>query len=240
MIKHNNQCNNEHIVIKINQQQQQQQCYNDVKWCSSALIGYFTETYLCLKRKYMVNASVDFSRSNYYIKKEDVKVEENEKEEEEDTNYVDNDSYNCNGNYQQQQYIMQRYVNAYNDNNSNNNMKPQYNNVKKGWICNKCNHFNYDSRKQCMKCYMAHDVKNIKHNNKKHIHDHNGKFIERIGDWICINCDNLNFAFRTICNRCQLSKSESTQHINQQHLIHTTTPNHINISYNNNTNYINY
>lgn len=233
MIKHN-QCN-EHIVIKINQQQQQQ-CYNDVKCCSSALIGYFTETYLCLKRKYMVNASVDFSQSNnYYIKKEDVKVEENEKEEEEDTNCVDNDSYNCNGNYQQQQqYIMQRYVNT-------------NNNVKKGWICNKCNHFNYESRKQCMKCYMAHDGKNIKHNSKKHIHEenyktnthhNNSKFIERIGDWICINCDNLNFAFRTICNRCQLSKSESTIHTNK----HTPTPNHnINISYNNNnTNYINY
>jgi hypothetical protein len=112
----------------------------------------------------MVNASVDFSQSNnYYIKKEDVKVEENEKEEEEDTNCVDNDSYNCNGNYQQQQqYIMQRYVNT-------------NNNVKKGWICNKCNHFNYDSRKQCMKCYMAHDGKNIKHNSKKHIHEENYK-----------------------------------------------------------------
>ena len=265
MIKHNNQCN-EHIVIKINQQQQQQ-CYNDVKWCSSsALIGYFTETYMCLKRKYMVNASVDFSQSNYYIKKEDVKVEENEKEEEEDTNCVNfDDSYNCNGNYQQQQqYIMQRYVNAYNDNNNqqyNNNRNDGYhsynykqdNNVKKGWICNKCNHFNYDSRKQCMKCYMTHDGKNIKHNNKKHIHEenyktnghnnnhhNNGKVIERIGDWICINCDNLNFSFRTICNRCQLSKSESTLHTNQPHLIHNTTPNHINISYINNTNYINY
>ena len=271
MIKHNNQCN-EHIVIKINQQQQQQ-CYNDVKWCSSsALIGYFTETYMCLKRKYMVNASVDFSQSNYYIKKEDVKVEENEKEEEEeeDTNCVNvDDSYNCNGNYQQQQqqqqYIMQRYVNAYNDNNKqqyNNNRNDGYhsynykqdNNVKKGWICNKCNHFNYDSRKQCMKCYMTHDGKNIKHNNKKHIHEenyktnghnnnnhhNNGKVIERIGDWICINCDNLNFSFRTICNRCQLSKSESTLHTNQPHLIHNTTPNHINISYINNTNYINY
>ena len=199
-----------------------------------------------LKRKYMHNASVDFSQNNYYIKKdkEDLRFEENEKEENESC--VDND-YNRNYYYYYQQQLMQRQVNGYNNNNNNIHMKQQYNyvkdngsnvmkyvnngkndvyqkqdtNMKKGWIYSNCNHFNYGTRKQCIKCYIVHDRKNVKHN-KKYTHEenyktngnnnNNGTFSERIGDWICINCDNLNFAFRTFCNRYQLAKPESNLH----------------------------
>lgn len=88
---------------------------------------------------------------------------------------------------------------------------------RKGWVCNKCNNFNYESRNKCNRCgdnrqlnsnrspleniVMRRSVNTINNNNKQ--------FNERIGDWLCFNCKNFNFAFRTICNRCQLKKEQS-------------------------------
>ena len=108
---------------------------------------------------------------------------------------------------------------SYGYNNSNNYSTEMFG--RKGWICNKCNNFNYDSRNKCNRCgdnrenskrgnmnnssiesiVMRRSVNNVSTNSKQ--------FNERIGDWVCFNCKNLNFAFRTVCNRCQLKKEQS-------------------------------
>lgn len=81
---------------------------------------------------------------------------------------------------------------------------------RRGWICEQCNNFNYESRSKCNRCgivkqpVLVSDMfskEEIKRNNK----------CDRKGDWCCHNCKNLNFAFRSICNRCQMKKEDSYQ-----------------------------
>ena len=36
-----------------------------------------------------------------------------------------------------------------------------------GWICNKCNNFNFESRNKCNRCYCNKDPKTIEEINKK-------------------------------------------------------------------------
>lgn len=76
---------------------------------------------------------------------------------------------------------------------------------RRGWICENCYNFNYESRKTCNRCKIVKtplkksvlleesgiDILNsvFTGNNKK--------------DWNCLNCGNLNYSFRIICNRCQ-------------------------------------
>ena len=81
---------------------------------------------------------------------------------------------------------------------------------RRGWICEQCNNFNYESRSKCNRCgvvkqpVLVSDMfskDEIKRNNK----------CDRKGDWCCHNCNNLNFAFRSICNRCQMKKEDSYQ-----------------------------
>ncbi len=115
-----------------------------------------------------------------------------------------------------------------NNNNSNLNNNFQNNtlinngeiNGRKGWICNFCNNFNFESRNKCNRCKQAknHIISPKKKNigngirnlNKNNFENKGQKlFSEREGDWICFNCKNVNFAFRIICNRCQLPKIES-------------------------------
>ena len=81
---------------------------------------------------------------------------------------------------------------------------------RRGWICEQCNNFNYESSSKCNRCgvvkqpVLVSDMfskDEIKRNNK----------CDRKGDWCCHNCNKLNFAFRSICNRCQMKKEDSYQ-----------------------------
>ena len=117
-----------------------------------------------------------------------------------------------------------------NNNNNNNNLNNNFQNNtlinngemngRKGWICNFCNNFNFESRNKCNRCKQAKNQiispkkKNIgngvRNLNKNNFENKGQKlFSEREGDWICFYCKNVNFAFRIICNRCQLPKIES-------------------------------
>lgn len=81
---------------------------------------------------------------------------------------------------------------------------------RRGWICEGCNNFNYESRKKCNRCKIP--KKPLK---RTIILDNKGnKIIDNIintnhkDDWNCYNCSNVNYAFRLNCNRCQ-SKREN-------------------------------
>ena len=143
------------------------------------------------------------------------------------------------------------------DNNNNNNViyKSKKKNKKKkkknkdeftiemfgrrGWICEQCNNFNYDSRNKCNRCGILKQAKIINYellpsqlstttqsqvssnkststftNSSDDNEDKNVKMnlnLNYKGDWICSNCNNLNYAFRLTCNRCQVVKNEQTQ-----------------------------
>ena len=73
---------------------------------------------------------------------------------------------------------------------------------RKGWICEKCNNFNYETRNKCNRCHIKKMPKRIlkersSPGDKKDLHEF---------DWICKNCKNFNYSFRIICNRCQMKK----------------------------------
>ena len=75
---------------------------------------------------------------------------------------------------------------------------------RRGWICNLCNNFNYDTRQKCNRCHIFKNPKKIEdylqfEKNKSKNHKH---------DWLCKNCGNYNYAFRLICNRCQSKKED--------------------------------
>ena len=121
--------------------------------------------------------------------------------------------------------IFSNNINTINNNINNNNNGEIFG--KKGWICNYCNNFNYESRNKCNRCKQSKNsnLKSKKKNgngigniNKNNIYERKGikQFSEREGDWICFNCKNVNFAFRIFCNRCQLPKIESEKllHLN--------------------------
>ncbi|MCQ2820327.1 MAG: hypothetical protein MJ252_23925 [archaeon] len=81
---------------------------------------------------------------------------------------------------------------------------------KRGWQCEKCNNFNFESRIKCNRCKAPMAPKIITKNKSDNPEDKKKKpLIERKGDWSCPKCRNLNFAFRLICNRCQLPKTDS-------------------------------
>ena len=79
---------------------------------------------------------------------------------------------------------------------------------RRGWICENCQNFNYESRKTCNRCQIIKTPINksilsneegskilynlINGNNKK--------------EWNCSLCGNVNYSFRIICNRCQIPK----------------------------------
>ena len=94
---------------------------------------------------------------------------------------------------------------------------------RRGWICEGCNNFNYESRKKCNRCKIP--KKPLK---KTVILDNKGnKIIDNImntnhkDDWNCYNCGNVNYAFRLNCNRCQ-SKRENFQNNEAQNENKTT------------------
>jgi hypothetical protein len=108
---------------------------------------------------------------------------------------------------------------------------------RRGWICEQCNNFNYDSRNKCNRCGILKQAKIINYellpsqlstttttqshlssnkstNSSDDNEDKNVKTdlnINYKGDWICTNCNNLNYAFRLTCNRCQVVKNEQPQ-----------------------------
>lgn len=81
---------------------------------------------------------------------------------------------------------------------------------RRGWICEGCNNFNYESRKNCNRCKIP-----KKPLRKSVIMDNKGnKIIDNLinanhkDDWNCYNCGNINYAFRLNCNRCQMKRGE--------------------------------
>ena len=88
---------------------------------------------------------------------------------------------------------------------------------RRGWICEGCNNFNYESRKKCNRCKIP--KKPLK---KTVILDNKGnKIIDNImntnhkDDWNCYNCGNVNYAFRLNCNRCQSKRENFPNNENQ-------------------------
>ena len=74
---------------------------------------------------------------------------------------------------------------------------------RKGWICSKCNNFNYNSRKKCNRCNYFKIPKRI----EEYLIEENAKKMNPKNLWYCIYCGNYNYAFRLICNRCQMKKN---------------------------------
>ena len=87
---------------------------------------------------------------------------------------------------------------------------------RRGWICEECNNFNYESRNKCNRCGIPKQPKKIIRNK---INFENCEIIENIikpehkVDWCCFNCKNMNFSFRLTCNRCQMKKIDSDKEI---------------------------
>lgn len=79
---------------------------------------------------------------------------------------------------------------------------------RRGWICEQCNNFNYESRHKCNRCGI---VKQPVHLTAIPSNEEINSKCDRKGDWCCYNCKNVNFAFRSICNRCQMKKEDSNQ-----------------------------
>ena len=79
---------------------------------------------------------------------------------------------------------------------------------RRGWICENCTNFNYESRKSCNRCKLVKTAisKSIlfgKDSSKilnNLINGNNKK------EWNCRLCGNVNYSFRIICNRCQNPK----------------------------------
>ena len=89
---------------------------------------------------------------------------------------------------------------------------------RRGWICEGCNNFNYESRKNCNRCKIP--KKPLK---KSVIMDNKGnKIIDNFvnanhkDDWNCYNCGNVNYAFRLTCNRCQMERENSLKALNEE------------------------
>ena len=76
---------------------------------------------------------------------------------------------------------------------------------RRGWICEDCNNFNYESRKFCNRCKIPKKPlkKDVVLDNKKNNIMQN---INHKDDWNCYNCGNVNFFFRLNCNRCQMKR----------------------------------
>ena len=75
---------------------------------------------------------------------------------------------------------------------------------RRGWICELCNNFNYETRKKCNRCHINKKPKKI----NNYLLSERNKNINHKNDWHCSNCGNFNYSFRVICNRCQKKKSE--------------------------------
>ena len=75
---------------------------------------------------------------------------------------------------------------------------------RRGWICELCNNFNYETRKKCNRCHINKKPKKI----NSYLLSEKNKNINHKNDWYCTCCGNFNYFFRVICNRCQKKKND--------------------------------
>ena len=73
---------------------------------------------------------------------------------------------------------------------------------RRGWICDLCNNFNYDTRKKCNRCHILKKPKRI----EDYLLFEKSKNFGHKQFWHCKYCGNYNYAFRLVCNRCQAKK----------------------------------
>ena len=137
-------------------------------------------------------------------------------------NYNPNCNYNYN--YSQNQSKINFCPNYYNENrkmNKNNalNIKIKKNKKiiddytlemfgRRGWICQECNNFNYETRKKCNKCHINKKMKKLCKTNNCFFEEN--KELQNGNNWLCNNCGNLNYSFRLICNRCKIKRGIQT------------------------------
>ena len=79
---------------------------------------------------------------------------------------------------------------------------------RRGWICQECNNFNYETRKKCNKCHINKKMKKLYKNHNSVIEEN--KELKNGNDWTCKNCGNLNYSFRLMCNRCKIKRDIQT------------------------------
>ena len=79
---------------------------------------------------------------------------------------------------------------------------------RKGWICQECNNFNYETRKKCNKCHINKKMKKLSKNYNSALEEN--KELNNGNDWTCSNCGNLNYSFRIMCNRCKIKRDIQT------------------------------
>ena len=70
-----------------------------------------------------------------------------------------------------------------------------------GWICEKCENFNYENRKKCNRCGIQKRPKRIFNEDAEKRKGNKHK-----EDWVCKYCANVNYPFRIVCNRCGKGK----------------------------------
>lgn len=75
---------------------------------------------------------------------------------------------------------------------------------RRGWICELCNNFNYETRKKCNRCHINKKPKKI----NSYLLSEKNKNINHKNDWHCTFCGNFNYSFRVVCNRCSKKKME--------------------------------
>ena len=87
---------------------------------------------------------------------------------------------------------------------------------RRGWICQGCNNFNYESRKNCNRCKIPKNPlkKSVIMDNKGNKITENLINANHKDDWNCYNCGNINYAFRLNCNRCQMKREDSYNEFN--------------------------
>ena len=75
---------------------------------------------------------------------------------------------------------------------------------RRGWICQSCNNFNYETRKKCNRCQIIKAAKKV--TIERNLFSEGKNNINHKFDWFCKYCGNYNYSFRKICNRCQKEK----------------------------------
>ena len=73
---------------------------------------------------------------------------------------------------------------------------------RRGWICELCNNFNYETRKKCNRCHMLKKARKIDEFYQTKLNNSSGYK----NYWTCKYCGNFNYSFRLACNRCQAKK----------------------------------